>query len=494
MGPELELARREMLAAGMEASKVEAEITKLQKDMQLENMYMNQRCFLTTFLSLFVWDAEKKCLKHLDHVVDYMNTAEYIYLGPDENFHDYMIHWLADKAVQMEYYAGGAFISGKEETGVNHKEYGVTSWGALQFLHQAIKFAKIEGEFTVKLTGGPDGDVAGNFIRLLSKYYPTRAKLVLVTDASGTCYDPEGFEWAPLLDMFHAVQPIAMYPREKMHEGAWILCLKTVRQVSPFQKEILMLRKKDGKVVEEWISSSAAFHIFGTNAHTTYADVFLPGGGRPRALNMTNMADFIDKDGKPTTRIIVEGANLYITQDAREYLEDKGVILFRDSSANKCGVVSSSYEILAGLTMTDEQFKKVKPELAKNILARLEKIANDEAKCMLDYYVANQKQLRLTYISELVSKKINRFTDDIRDYLLPLDLMAPENKIFMDIFINYIPECIRIHHKDQAIRRVPDLHKKCIIATHIACALVYGKGLSWEPSVADMLRTLIPTL
>lgn len=491
LASEMDIARREMLAAGHPSDEVERDIAKLQKDMSLENMYQNQRAFLTTFMTLFIWDFEKKHLKHLDNVVDYLNIPEYIYLGPDENFHDCMIEWLAKKSVSMGNQVGGAFISGKEETGVNHKEYGVTSFGACQFLHQTIKFLGITGDFSVKLTGGPDGDVAGNMILLLKKHYPTRAKLLVITDGSGTCYDPVGFDLAELEKMFHKVQMLASYPPEMLHEGGWILSLKTTRQVSSLTKEVLMYKKVNGKVVEEWISSNAAFHLFGTNAHTTDADIFLPCGGRPRALNMTNMNDFLGADGKPTTRAIIEGANLYITQDAREFLEDKGVLIFKDSSANKCGVVSSSYEILAGLSTTDEQFKKVKNELAKNILERLEKIANDEAVCMIDYYELNKRTIKMTHISELVSQKINKFTDDMAAYLAPLDLSAPKNKPLLDIFINYIPECVRRDYLEQSMKRVPDMHKKAIISTHVACALVYSRGLSWWPSVTDVLYTFL---
>jgi len=208
---------------------------------------------------------------------------------------------------------------------------------------------------------------------------------------------------------------------------------------------------------------------------------------------MANMEDFMI-DGKPSCSIMVEGANLYITADAREYLEDRGVLLFRDSSANKCGVISSSYEILGGLSMTDEQFISVKKELAANIMVRLEYLANAEAECMLKYYAEQNRKVRMSYVSELVSKKINQFTDDLRDYLLPLDLMAPENKKLLDIFVNYIPECIRSKYLDQAMKGVPDMHKKSIIATTIACDLVYHKGLSWWPTVPDVLPVILKNM
>jgi len=486
---EMEMARKEMLAAGKPKEEVEQAIAKLQQDMSLEYMYQNQRMFLTTFLTLIVWDEEKKQLKYNDGVVDYLNRPEYIYLGPDENFHDCLADWLSKKSTDMGNFVKGAFISGKEETGINHKEYGVTSWGALQYLKQAVKFTGLKEDFTVKMSGGPDGDVAGNFMKLLRRHFP-KSHLLAITDGSGTCYDPEGFDYEELENLFNKVKMMHEYPAEKLHEGGWILCIRKTRQASAYTKEVCRITKKDGKVVEEWISSNQAFHLWGTNVHNVKVDVFLPCGGRPRTLTMANMEDFM-VDGKPSCSVMVEGANLYITADAREYLEDRGVLLFRDSSANKCGVISSSYEILGGLSMTDEQFIGVKKELAQNIMKRLEYLANAEATCMLKYYEEQGRKVRMSYVSELVSKKINQFTDDLRDYLLPLDLMAPENKQLLDIFINYIPECIRSKYLDQAMKGVPDMHKKSIIATTIACDLVYGKGLSWWPSVSDVLPVIL---
>ena len=61
-------------------------------------------------------------------------------------------------------------------------------------------------------------------------------------------------------------------------------------------------------------------------------------------------------DGKCTIPYIVEGANLFITQDAKLRLEKAGCILYKDASANKGGVTSSSLEVLASLSFDDESF------------------------------------------------------------------------------------------------------------------------------------------
>jgi glutamate dehydrogenase len=488
---ELRLVRKE-LGLGLGGDEIEKKVARYRKEHEAEYMYYSQRCFLRTILSMFVWDFAKSRLKHGASTLDYLRSPEFIYFGPDENFHDCMIEWVAQEAQRMGYYPGGAFISGKARAGINHKEFGVTSLGALQFLNQGLSFLGIgqgAGRFTVKMTGGPDGDVAGNFLRLMRKNYGTRAAVVVITDGSGTAYEPKGFDLEVLEGMFHRVEAISEYPPERLSEEGWVLQMNKVRQASSLTKECRVVRKAG----EEWIPSSAAHKLYASNAHVTPADVFLPCGGRPRSLSVDNVESFFDpKTGAPTSRLVVEGANLYITPQAREVLEDRGVVVFKDSSANKCGVVSSSYEILAGLSLTEDQFAKIKPDLARDILSRLETIANDEARCMIEYYAKNGRRVHMAQISELVSERINKFTDEIAAFLKPLDLAAPENAALHEQFVTYVPQCIRSKYLSQCIAFVPEMHKKAIIATRIACNLVYSRGLDWEPSVVDILEILLP--
>ena len=56
---------------------------------------------------------------------------------------------------------------------------------------------------------------------------------------------------------------------------------------------------------------------------------------RPEAVNISNMAALVDAEGKPHFKYIIEGANLFLTQQARLHLEKRKVILFKDSSTNK---------------------------------------------------------------------------------------------------------------------------------------------------------------
>ena len=47
------------------------------------------------------------------------------------------------------------------------------------------------------------------------------------------------------------------------------------------------------------------------------ADVFVPAGGRPNTIHKGNWEFFLDSTGKPTSPLIVEGANIFTTPEAR---------------------------------------------------------------------------------------------------------------------------------------------------------------------------------
>ena len=83
--------------------------------------------------------------------------------------------------------------------------------------------------------------------------------------------------------------------------------------------------------------------------------MFVPCGGRPESIDLCTVNKLI-KDSKSMIPYIVEGANLFITQDAKLRLEKAGCILYKDASANKGGVTSSSLEVLASLSFNDSEF------------------------------------------------------------------------------------------------------------------------------------------
>jgi glutamate dehydrogenase len=152
-------------------------------------MRKSVKAFTNTILDLVVETKELQ-----SQVVDYLGKKEEIYLGPDEQVTVEDINWIVKRATQRGHNTPNAFMSSKPKGGINHKVYGVTSEGVIIYLdvalRQALNINPHENEFTVKMTGGPDGDVAGNAIKILYREYGDKAKIVGIADSSGCAEDP----------------------------------------------------------------------------------------------------------------------------------------------------------------------------------------------------------------------------------------------------------------------------------------------------------------
>lgn len=484
------ILEKELRNANIDTNQINTTIDTFQHEQKREYLYQTQRSYIESLITIVNCDPDGRL--RAKHIVDYWKKPEYIYLGPDENMHDVMIEWIAQYSKKHNYKPGSSFISGKPNVGINHKEYGVTSLGLNVYMERLLLYLGINpynDTFTVKMTGGPDGDVAGNQILNLLKYYPKTAKLIALTDGTGTINDPEGLDLEILASLFHSVKGIRFYPPEKLHEGGFLLDKSRKRSQTKITQQTLCWRKANGEVVEDWLSGNDMNHLLRHNVHQTYADVFLPCGGRPKTLNQSNVHDYLDETGKPTSKGIVEGANLYLNEQARRFLEEKGVLIIKDSSANKAGVICSSFEILSGLTLGDALFMKHKESLTKQILERLHKAASNEAELLIHTHEKTGEFL--TSISERISNRINEFTYQILAHLDSQPLPQDSNHPLFNVFFSYCLPTLTEEYKHLLLEQIPEHHKKAIIASHIGAQLVYRKGLNWFPSIVDILPFLL---
>lgn len=445
-----------------------------------------QRVFITSLMDLINCGRDGKLLD--SHVLDLFGKPEYLYLGPDENMTNSMIEWIADYSVKVKYPVGTAFISSKPKTGINHKEYGVTSLGVNVYAEKILKYMGIDPKstpFTVKMSGGPDGDVAGNEIVNLFKHYPKTAKLLALTDGSGTIYDPKGLDLEQLVSFFHNAEAIHHYPPEKLSEGGFLLDLKTQVQEEPYVQKKVLYKKESGKVVRHLISSDEAQKLFNKNVHSVQTDLFIPAGGRPKTLNEFNVHDFLNEEGKPTAKAIVEGANLYLTDKARTFLEERGTLIVKDSSANKCGVICSSMEVVLSLLLSEKEFITQKTEIMKEVLEYLRKKAALEADLLISTHEATQ--MPMTVISEMISEKINKYTYELLEDLEKRAFPEAYKKATLHYFIPYIQR----HAADKIFTNIPDIHIKAIFASMCGSWIIYQRGLFWEPHLIEVLPQLL---
>lgn len=479
----------------LEASKsaqieIEAKIEKFRQEQKIEYLYHAQRSYIESLVTIVNSDPDGTIRAR--YIVDYWKKTEFLYLGPDENMQDAMIVWIAEFSKKYNYIPGSAFISSKPTAGINHKEFGVTSLGVNVYLDLLLRYLGIDPSkdiFTIKMSGGPDGDVAGNQILNLHRFYPNTAKLVALTDISGTIHDPQGLDLDELVNLFRQGKPLKHYPPSKLHEGGYMVDKETKRIETAYVQHTLCWRNVKGKIIEDWLSGSDMNSMLRNNVHQTKADIFIPAGGRPRTLNESNIKDFLDENDRPTAKGIVEGANLYLSPKARQILEKMGVLIIKDSSANKAGVICSSFEVLCGLTLGDGVFITHKQQLVSEILERLKLCAWKEADLLLRTH--KQTGAYLTDISDKISERINQFKYQLLDYLDTLTLANQADDPFIKTFLRYCLPTLKNQFTELLLSKIPQHHKKAIIASHLAASLVYRKGLNWWPTIIDILPILL---
>mmetsp|Transcript_3860 Transcript_3860/g.5309 ORF Transcript_3860/g.5309 Transcript_3860/m.5309 type:complete len:1017 (-) Transcript_3860:1740-4790(-) len=354
--------------------------------------------FADSMLDLIVKDS-------ITNLVDLYGKEELIYLGPDEQIIPSDIDWITQRAGERGYPIPAAFMSSKKDAGFNHKEFGVTSEGIVVYLdvalRQALHINPKTDNFTIKLTGGPDGDVAGNLIRILFRDYRDTCKVVGIADGFGVAEDPNGLDPDELLRLVAESLPISSYSKDKLSATG-----------------VAMSANSDEGAIRR---NSMHFRV--------KSDAFIPAGGRPNTINSDNWHLFLDENKKPSSPLIVEGANIFITADARTKLFENGkVAIVKDSSANKCGVITSSCEVAASMLLSKEEFMSIKQELVQDVLHNLRNLARLEGELLFREYKNYPGQL--PQFSERISFAIAKVTDAITDALADVQ---PEDALFKEL-------------------------------------------------------------
>ncbi|MGD8229216.1 MAG: NAD-glutamate dehydrogenase [Desulfobacteraceae bacterium] len=437
-------------------------------------LYKFQFGLINAFLDIFVTeDGEAKN----PNVVDYYAEDESIELGPDENMHDDMIEVIVQQSIKRGYLLGMGIMSSKR-VGINHKEYGVTSRGVIKFAEIAMGELGVDmnrDPFSVKITGGTNGDVAGNCIRLLLERCP-HAQILSIAAGAGGLYDPEGIDHKHLGKLV-LKGDVVDFDAKALHPGGFIL-FRRERRKDGLRELHKKLVRTDSEINEHWITADEFYREFEDLVFSVSADLFLPCGGRPETIDENNYQSLFADDASPTARVICEGANSYITPEAREGLQRRGIVVLRDASANKCGVISSSYEIIANLLMTEKEFLLHKEEYVGDVLKILDKRAEEEAKLIFKRYHEYGGEAPYTEISDALSREINGHY--ARLFSLFQDQPEISNQsLFRKVILNHLPAFIRQTPKYRVrVKKLPPKIKYAILASEIASFIVYQGG--WE--------------
>ncbi len=467
------------LAVVLDASDLE------QAGSEAENLrlYKLQYGIANAFLDIFITENGTARDRR---VVDYYGDDEPIEIGPDENMHDGMIEAIAALSKKRGYILGVGIMSSKR-FGINHKEYGVTSTGVVTFAE--ITMAEATGinmrcdPFSVKMTGGPNGDVAGNALRIMLERCPA-VQIRLILDGTAALYDPNGINHDELRRIILTHDLDAFAP-VFLGEGGFIV-YRTGRHVEGLKESHRKIMRTTDGLVEEWLDIDDFNRLYNSLVFTVKADLFIPAGGRPETIDVQNWRSFLDENGVPSSGVIIEGANSYITPEARIQLQKSGVVLMRDASANKCGVISSSYEIIANLLLSEREFLEQKERYAGDVLAILERRAADEARLILRRRVESGGTLLYSEISETISQNINSLYTRLFEFFSArpeLCLQAP----FRQAILSHLPRMLQESRSyRQRINRLPRKYLCAILAAEIGSSLVYSG--SRDADFEDMIR------
>jgi glutamate dehydrogenase len=315
------------------------------------------------------------------------------------------------------------------------------------------------------MTGGPDGDLGSNEI-LRSK-----EKILGVVDGSGVIFDPQGINRPELLRLCGSRQMICGFDASKLGPGGFKVLVDDKNVTLP-----------NGFVVENGLWFRNNFHF----NPLCQADFLVPCGGRPKSITAADVDRLVSPNGQLKYKYIVEGANLFVAEDARILLEHAGLIVIKDAAANKGGVTSSALEVLAGLVMPESDYRSLMCPVGRNkpsafreryveeVIETVTQNARAEFELIWREHAKNPK---MTY-TELINKtatKINLLFEKLSENADRLHLSRLGRSVFEK---HHVPKVLLERYgADFIINALPPKYLRALLARQLATHYVYTEGL-----------------
>jgi len=397
-------------------------------------------------------------------IVDLYGKQEILFMGPDENTAD-LVDWATLHARKRGAPWWKSFFTGKSPKlgGIPHDAYGMTTLSVREYVKGIYRKLNLDPSTVRKMqTGGPDGDLGSNEILLSNEKYTA------IVDGAGVLVDPNGIDQDELLRLAKRRVMISEFDISKLSEQGYRVLVDENNVQLP-----------SGELINNGTMFRNTFHL----RDTGLTDSFVPCGGRPESVDLSSVSKLI-KNGKSTIPYIVEGANLFITQDAKLRLETAGCILFKDASANKGGVTSSSLEVLASLSFDDTGFVENMcvgsdgnpPEFYKAYVKEVQETIQENARLEFEAIWREHEENKIprSTLSDTLSIAITKLDEELQR----TDLWTNEKlrrSVLADALPGLLLEKIGL---DLIIERVPDNYLRAIFGSYLASRFVYEFGAS----------------
>jgi glutamate dehydrogenase len=469
-------------------------------------------------------------------IVDYMGGKEdIIFCGPDENTSDLM-DWACTFAKVHDgipYRFWKAFTTGKgfHLGGIPHDSFAMTTRGVRAYVQglqrkfglladgskpsdDVDQVPKLAAPLTKIQIGGPDGDLGSNEIKLANE------DIIGVVDGSGVLFDngPGGINRAELVRLAEARIPVSNFNRSLLSPNGYLVLIGDND-----------IKLPSGEIISSGLDFRNNFHL-----RPVSADCFIPCGGRPAAVNADNVQEFLygkQADGSATDstpkklrfRFIVEGANLFFTNEARLAIEAAGIPIFKDSSANKGGVTSSSLEVLAALILNDEEFaqhmcppvgtsspmqgpgpvhdsKSITaggstdggaaltsshiglpsnlPPFYKTYVKEIQRIIKENAELEFECLFREHAQSATPYT--ILSQQLSSQVVGLSDKIEKSETLWNNERLRNTVLESSFPPSLLnlVGGYQEAVRRLPESYLRARFASRLASRFVYSKGIS----------------
>ncbi|KAL4987515.1 Glutamate/Leucine/Phenylalanine/Valine dehydrogenase-domain-containing protein [Aspergillus falconensis] len=399
-----------------------------------------------------------------DPIVDLYGKDEILFMGPDENTAE-LVDWATEHARNRGAPWWKSFFTGKSPRlgGIPHDTYGMTTLSVRQYVLGIYRKLKIDPSTIRKLqTGGPDGDLGSNEILLANEKYTA------IVDGSGVIVDPQGLDREELVRLAKKRATISEFDVTKLSPEGYRVLVDESNVHLP-----------NGELVHNGMVFRNMFHL---RKELTY-DTFVPCGGRPESIDLSTVGKLIE-NGKSTIPYIVEGANLFITQDSKLRLEKAGCILFKDASANKGGVTSSSLEVLASLSFDDQGFVENMcvgedgsvPEFYREYVKQVQEVIKENATLEFEAIWREHEQTGIprSVLSDRLSVAITQLDEELQKTEL-WDNVELRKSVLNDALPKLLLDKIGLA---TILERVPENYLRAIFGSHLASRFVYEYGSS----------------
>ncbi|KAF9323779.1 NAD-dependent glutamate dehydrogenase, partial [Linnemannia elongata] len=411
-----------------------------------------------------------------ERIVDLYKKPEILFFGPDEGTADYM-DWASAHARERGASFWKAFTTGKSQSlgGIPHDTYGMTTRSVHQYVLGIYRKLGLKEENVCKLqTGGPDGDLGSNEIKI------SKDKTCGIVDGSGVLYDSEGIDRTELARLAENRLMISNFDVSKLSPKGFRVLVDEVNVKLP-----------SGEIIDDGLSFRNNFHL----NPMVKTEVFVPCGGRPESVDLQNVGRLLDADNHPRFKYIVEGANLFFTQEARLRLERAGAVVFKDASANKGGVTSSSLEVLAALSFNDEEFAEHMQVTADRVPAFYQEYVKEvqtiiERNAQLEFEALWREHQRTktprSILSDDLSLAIVKLNENLQQTSL-WDNLALRKVVLEEAFPNMLLKQVGL---ETLMKRVPENYVRAIFGSYLASRFVYKYGT--EPSQFAFFEFISP--